>query len=113
MAHPVETYAMRLSFGGRSIAYSADTGPCESLVSLSAGADLLLCEASFLDGEVNPPDLHLTGGQAADHAERAGIGRLVLTHLVAWGNPARTLDEAQARYRGPVELAAPASTYDV
>src|SRR5690606_15077769 len=29
--HPVETYGMRLEYGGRALAYSADTGACEAL----------------------------------------------------------------------------------
>ena len=35
------------------LAYSADTGESPALVSLAAGADVLLCEASFAEA----PDL--------------------------------------------------------
>src|SRR5262249_34751635 len=47
MNHPVETFGMRLEHGGKAIAYSADTGPTERLVTLAAGANVLICEASF------------------------------------------------------------------
>jgi ribonuclease BN (tRNA processing enzyme) len=60
MNHPVETYGFRIAAGGRVIAYSADTGPSGALVSLARDADLLLCEASFLDGPGLPGNLHLT-----------------------------------------------------
>ena len=51
MNHPVETYGFRFEHGGRALAYSADTGPCDALVDLARDADLLLCEAAFLTGE--------------------------------------------------------------
>jgi ribonuclease BN (tRNA processing enzyme) len=105
--HPVETFGFRLEHAGRSVAYSADTGESAALVELARGADLLLCEASFLDGPGLPPDLHLTARQAAQHADRAGAGRLMLTHLVPWNDPARTLEQAcGSSFTGPVTLAA-------
>jgi ribonuclease BN (tRNA processing enzyme) len=67
----------------------------------------MLCEASLLDGPDLPRDLHLTARQAARHAAEAGAGQLVLTHLVPWNDPARTLEEASgAPFAGPVSLAA-------
>ena len=45
-----------------------------ALIRLAQGADLFLCEASYLDGEDNPPDLHLTGREAGEVAEQ-GRGR--------------------------------------
>ena len=87
MNHPVETFGFRLEHGGRVIAYSADTGPTDRLVSLAAGADVLLCEASFTEGPGLPADLHLTARQAGEHAARAEVGQLVLTHLMPWNRP--------------------------
>lgn len=112
--HPVETYGVRLEHGEGVLAYSSDTAPCESLTRLAQGADLFLCEASYLDGVPNPPDLHLTGGEAGEIATKAGVKRLVLTHLVsAWGSEAETLDAATAAYAGPVEIARPGASYEV
>ncbi len=105
MRHPVETFGFRIEHGSQVLAYSADTGPCDELVALARGADLLLAEASFTDGPDLPPDLHLTARQAAEHATAAGAGELVLTHLVAWNDPAVTLEQAAAAYSGPVRLA--------
>ncbi len=103
--HPVETFGFRVEHDGWRVAYSADTGESDTLVRLAEGADLLLCEASFLDGLDNPPDLHLTARQAAAHATRAGVGRLVLTHLVPWNTRQRALAEAAEAYHGPLSLA--------
>lgn len=111
--HPVETYAMRVERAGGVLVYSADTGESDSLVRLARDADLLVCEASFVEGRDAEPDLHLTGRQAAEHAVRAGVGRLLLTHLVSWNDPRRTLDEAAAVWRGPLELARSQAGYDI
>jgi ribonuclease BN (tRNA processing enzyme) len=111
--HPVETYAMRVSAGGKTIAYSADTGETEALVDVARDVDLFLCEASYLDGDPNPPDVHLTGRQAGEYAARAGAKRLMLTHLVPWGDTARTLAEAERSYDGELLVARPLDSYDV
>lgn len=107
MNHPVETFGIRLEQGGRAIAYSADTGPTERLVSLAGAADVLICEASFTDGPDLPADLHLTARQAGEHATRAGVGRLVLTHLVPWNSRSVSLAEAATSFGGPLSLAEP------
>lgn len=106
MNHPVETFGFRLEHAGGVLAYSADTGPCDALDGLAAGADVLLCEASFLDGPDLPADLHLTAAQAGAAAARAGAGALVLTHLVAWNDQDATLEQASAAFGGELSLAA-------
>src|ERR1022692_3454921 len=106
MNPPVETYAFRLEHAGHVLAYSADTGPCDELPVLASGADLLLCEASFLDGSDLAADLHLTARQAGEHAARAAVGELVLTHLVAWNDPSRTQEEAAGAFGGKLSIAA-------
>jgi ribonuclease BN (tRNA processing enzyme) len=112
--HPVETYGVRLESKGRVLTYSSDTAPCEALVRLAMGADLFLCEASYIDGVDNPPDLHLTGREAAEVATKAGVGQLLLTHLVAaWGSEADTWDAASAAFSGPIEIVRPGSRYEI
>jgi ribonuclease BN (tRNA processing enzyme) len=107
MSHPVETFGFRIGHAGRAIAYSADTGPTQELVALAAGADILLCEASFEDGPDLPADLHLSATQAGQHAARAGVGELVLTHLVPWNSQELAREQAAAAFSGPLSLAAP------
>ena len=105
MNHPVETFGFRIEHAGQVLAYSADTGPCDALVGLARGADVLLSEASFTDGPGLPADLHLTARQAGEHAARAGAGELVLTHLVPWNDPAICLEQASDAFDGPLRLA--------
>jgi ribonuclease BN (tRNA processing enzyme) len=113
VAHPVPAYALRIEANGRTLTYSGDTGPCPQLPEIAKGADLLLAEAAFQDGPENPPDLHLTGSQAAHAAVAADVGRLVLTHGPPWHDPQVALTEAGGVYGGPIDLAAPGVTYDV
>ncbi|MGI5213713.1 MBL fold metallo-hydrolase [Plantactinospora sp. CA-290183] len=112
--HPVETYGVRLEHGGRTLCYSSDTAPCESLLRLAHGVDAFLCEASYLDGVDNPPDLHLTGREAGEIATKAEVGKLLLTHLVAaWGSEAVTHEAAVSAFAGPVEVVRPGARYEI
>jgi len=95
------------------LAYSGDTGPCQALVDLSVDADVLLCEAAFVEGGANPTDLHLTGKQAGAAAAEARVRRLVLTHIPPWHDPASTMAEAREAYDGPLEVAVTGATYDL
>ena len=113
VAHPVEAYAFRVEQGGGAFVYTGDTGPCEELVALARGADLLLSEAAFTDGKEDIPDLHLNGRQAGEHAARAGVGRLVLTHIPPWTDPERNRGDAAAAFGHPVELALPGAVYSL
>ncbi len=83
------------------------------MTGLAQGADLLLAEASFVQGEHNPADLHLTGADAGLIARSAGVRRLVLTHVPPWHDPATAQAEAQAASGQPCEVAASGATYDV
>ncbi len=112
--HPVPAFAIRVTHGERSLVYSGDTGPCTSLEQIAKGCDLLLAEASFVETATNnPPNLHLTGKQAAEIAERAGVGRLVLTHIPPWYEPETVLAEAAPHFSGDVSLASCGASYDV
>ncbi|MFE3324584.1 MBL fold metallo-hydrolase [Streptomyces sp. NPDC059176] len=113
VAHPVETFGIRVEHGGRSLTYSGDTGVCDALVDLAAGSDLFLCEAAFTHGKEDIPDLHLNGREAGEHAARAGVRRLLLTHVPPWTDAAQNLADARAAYDGPSELAVPGAVYEV
>jgi ribonuclease BN (tRNA processing enzyme) len=105
--HPVESYSLRVSAGGRSITYSGDTGPSPALPALAAGTDLALFEASFRVADEGIVDLHMSGADAARAATAAGVGLLVLTHLVTWNDNDEVLREAQEHFSGPIERAEP------
>nr|WP_204262097.1 MBL fold metallo-hydrolase [Blastococcus saxobsidens] len=112
-AHPVECYAIRLTAGGRSLVYTGDTGPSDRVVELAHGADVLLAEAAHPDNAPEqPPGLHLTGRQAAQHAAAAGVGRLLLTHVPAWVDHIGQLFAASSVF-SETELVQPGGVYEI
>lgn len=113
LKHPIRSYGFRVEAGDSVLVYSGDTGPCDALVDLSRGADVLLCEAAFRSDMENPPDLHLTGREAADAAKAAEVGRLVLTHIPPWFDKQAAYDEARGVFDGPIDLAAPGNVYEL
>jgi ribonuclease BN (tRNA processing enzyme) len=77
----LEAHALRVSDGSRTIAYSGDSGPSDALVESARDADLFLCEATLLRGELDgEPRGHLSLDEALDAFERSGAKRLLLTH---------------------------------
>ncbi|WP_322919795.1 MBL fold metallo-hydrolase [Nocardioides renjunii] len=113
VVHPVAAYALSVTAGGRTLVYSGDTGPCPALDEAAAGAHLLLAEASFRTAEDNPPDLHMTGADCGRTASKAGVERLVLTHVPPWHDRADAEAEARTEWAGPLDVARAGATYDV
>jgi ribonuclease BN (tRNA processing enzyme) len=71
-------YALRVEYGGKTIAYSGDTEWTDSLVEAARGADLFVCEAYMFD---RPVKFHLDYKTIEGHAERLGARRIILTHM--------------------------------
>lgn len=92
VAHGTEAYGLRVECAGRALAYSGDSGPCDALVELAAGADLFLCEAD-IDRHHEGEQVHLTPEDAGDIARKAGVRELLVTHV----GPTLTRDAATAR----------------
>jgi ribonuclease BN (tRNA processing enzyme) len=113
VAHPVPAFALRVSAGDVTIAYSGDTGPCPTLDDVARDADVFLAEASFISSADNPPDLHLTGTDGGEVAARAGVKHLVLTHIPPWYDPEVALAEAVAVFDGPIDLARAGAVYEL
>jgi ribonuclease BN (tRNA processing enzyme) len=102
--HPPETLAVRVDGGGRSLGYSADTGPGWSLEALGPGLDLALCEATYLSDREG--GIHLSARQAGATARAAGARRLMVTHVWPTVPVASAVAEAAVAYGAPVEAAA-------
>jgi ribonuclease Z len=68
---------------GRTLVYSGDTRPCESILKASWDADLLIHDCSFSDEMADwaEESRHSTAGEVAALAKEAGVRRLVLTHI--------------------------------
>ena len=112
--HPVTAYGLRITVGDKVLAYTGDSGVTPVLNELASHADLLLAEASFLEGADNPPALHLTGLEAATIAHEAGARRLVLTHMPAWHDHEQIIADAHAGpFKGPIHVAEAGATYRI
>ena len=103
--HSVETYGMRASAGGRTLAYSADSGPCDALGRLADQADLFVCEAAWAEWPEGAPPIHLTPQAAGEWAAKARARRLLLTHLRPGCDTAAAIARAAEAYGGPVAAA--------
>ncbi|TML27038.1 MAG: ribonuclease Z [Actinobacteria bacterium] len=68
---------------GRKLVITGDTAPSVEIVEAAWGADVLVTEATFAEEERDRAEEtnHQTATQAAEVAQRANVGLLVLTHL--------------------------------
>jgi ribonuclease BN (tRNA processing enzyme) len=120
--HPpvVPAFAYRFDAVDRSIVISGDTAPCDALVRLAQGADVLVHSVLYVPAVdrlvarvPNATTLkqsiiaHQTSAEDAGRvAQAAGVKTLVLSHFVPADDPEVTeqmwLDAAHAHFRGPV-----------
>ena len=100
--HFIPNIGLRIEFkqSQKTMAYSCDTEPCDEVVRLSKGVDVLIHEAT---GE-SPG--HSSARQAGEVAAKAGVGRLYLIHYPT-GKYAKgdLVAEARAVFSGTVTLA--------
>jgi ribonuclease BN (tRNA processing enzyme) len=110
--HPVPTLAMRVDGAGRSLGYSADSGPGWGLGSLGPGLHLALCEATFLSDKEGTVQ-HMSARQAGITARAAGVDRLVITHLGPRVDRDAARVEATTSFGAEVSVAASGERYVV
>jgi ribonuclease BN (tRNA processing enzyme) len=115
LPHWVPNAGMRLTAGGRVLAYTGDTGPSPDIAVMARDADVLLAEATFPDRELPAGDAPYlsTARQAGEHAARADARRLVLTHLWPGSDPSAARAAARRAYSADLDIAAPGLTIDL
>jgi ribonuclease BN (tRNA processing enzyme) len=80
----IEPYAFRLETEEGVLVYSGDTGPCENIIELAKGADMLIHMCYFVTGTFIPAGKTVTSSghkEAAYVAAEAGVNTLVATHF--------------------------------
>jgi ribonuclease Z len=100
--HLIPTIGLRIEFNssGKSIAYSCDTQPCEEVVRLAAGVNVLFHEAT------GATPGHSSAAQAGAIARQAEVAKLYLIHYPTRGNSTgRLIEEASREYQGQINLA--------
>ncbi|HWH32550.1 MAG TPA: MBL fold metallo-hydrolase [Egibacteraceae bacterium] len=104
--HPITTLAPRISAAGAVLAYTADSGPADTLVDCARDADLLLADCSWLERmRPLPEGVHMTAREAGELAQRAGAARLVVTHVYPANDLAEAAAEAAEAYGGEILIA--------
>lgn len=80
VVHPsgAPSYAVRVEYGGRVVAYSGDTEWTDALVDAADDADLLVCEAYSFDKTMK---FHLDHARLMRERPRLTCRRLVLAHM--------------------------------
>ncbi len=63
---------------GKKIVYSGDTMPCANIVKIAKGADLLIHDATYFEDFERR---HATLDDVVNLAEKAGVKRVILTHI--------------------------------
>ncbi|KFU81216.1 Ribonuclease BN, tRNA processing enzyme [Amycolatopsis lurida] len=110
--HPTPAFGLRFAHGGKTLAYTGDTGVCDTLTDLAGGVDVLLSEASWTDSPDRPAGVHLSGKEAGELGRKAGVGRLLLTHVAPWTDRDAVLAEAAVAFPS-AELVEQGAVYDL
>jgi ribonuclease BN (tRNA processing enzyme) len=113
--HFTETFAICVTSanGGGRLGYGADSRPSQDLCEFVSGCDLLLIEATLPRPERTGVRGHLTPGEAGDHARRAGVKRVVITHISDELDPTWARTEASEAFGGAVDVAAEGAVYEL
>lgn len=94
---------------GQRFAFVMDTRRCDAVGELADGADMLVCESTFLDADADLARAHghMTAGEAAATAREAGVRLLVLTHFSQrYTDPQAFLADARRHFDGEIAVAA-------
>ena len=103
VVHPsgAPSYALRVEYGGRTLAFSGDTEWTEALAEAAAGADLFICECNSYDRQI--PN-HLNYREILARRDLFNCARILLTHLG---------DDMLERSDLEIETAVEGRTYEV
>ena len=108
----VPSLGYRIEADGKVLAYTGDTGPCPNAIDLASESDLFLCEATYQNAS-ELTYFHLSSLQAAECAESANAGRLVLTHITPNLDPGVSLEQAAEGFNGAIDVAVPDMVIEV
>ncbi|PRX60260.1 ribonuclease BN (tRNA processing enzyme) [Nonomuraea fuscirosea] len=115
LPHSVPNAGIRLTAGGRVLAYTGDSGPSPDRVELARGADLLLAEATHVEQVPEDSRRYLTSArQAGRQAMEADARHLVLTHLQPGTDASAARAAAGAAgYDGEIGIATSGLSFDL
>ncbi len=98
--HQIKTYSTKIETDKHTIVYSGDTGfQGNSLESFAQNADLLICESTFLKGQMRLGNNHLYAYEAGMLATRANADKLLLTHFYPYIDKELYVKEAMDEFK--------------
>ena len=97
--HQVVANAFRIDTNNGSLVYSGDTGSQNNLREFAYNTDLLICESTYLDGQIRKYNTHLYAREAGLLAKDSNVKKLLLTHF--WPHLSKKLyvDEAKECFK--------------
>lgn len=107
--HLIPNIGLRIEFleKGKVIAYSSDTEPCQQVVQLAQGADILIHEST------GNAEGHSTPQQAGQIANQAEVKNLYLIHYPARDTKTDSwISAAKSEFYGPISMAEDFMTFD-
>ncbi len=99
VCHMIPAIGLRMTMPEGIVTYSTDTGPCDPVIRLAMGANVLIHEAAGLAMG------HTSAAQAGEVAAQAGVDTLVLIHYPPQADPEELAAEAGATFSGDVLVA--------
>lgn len=107
VCHPVESYGVSVSAGGKRLVYSGDTNATADLGPFVAGADLFLADGGLLERHGGEGAPHMTVREACQAG--AEVAQTVVTHL----SPLYTREEIAAELTGNSILAEQGQVFEM
>ena len=117
--HPVESFGVRIEGPGSadpsaraSMFYTGDTDEAPQIHRGATGVDLLLSEVGFTRADT-AVGIHMNGVKAGALATRAGVGRLVATHIQPWTDRKVVEEEIRQTWGGRLDFAEADAVYEI
>jgi ribonuclease BN (tRNA processing enzyme) len=99
MTHPVKSFAMRFTACGKTFVYSGDTNMNGNIIPFANNADLLLMEAGLLSKDKKDNTApHVSVKEAGEIGRKAGVSRLLATHMYPLYSEEEVLAELLEQY---------------
>ncbi len=102
--HSQDSIAYRFECEGKSVVFTGDADYDQGLISLAENADLLIADCSFPDSMKAAG--HLSAKECGSIARKAGVKKLVLSHLYPADSPDNArVQESREDFKGEIVLA--------
>lgn len=96
--HALNAHAIKIESESGTLVYSSDTDYDLGLIDFAANADIFICEASFLKGQVKGKSHHLYAYEAGNIARQANVRDLYLYHTFVEETKEKYLCEAKEEF---------------